>query len=333
MHRILQTVKLKSGETAEVWKITAPDHKWREQLLKFLDHKGERWIKPMDEALRRGIDGLTMNFYECVLDGEIIANVTVVEALEPPVGLLQHVFTTPEHRRKGAAKALLQAIVRDFRLRGGQAMHLNTGYKSVPFWIYHSVGFRSVAETGHMRWLGRPDFMERFFAPAETRVEDVAWRHWPLLDALYGVEAGWVLRDLRHRLYWSTGFEGQLVSLMWGLAEGEVRQARVLVSEKTGAVVGLAFIWVQGQYYPPPEPLMLEFFVHPNFMDQAEKLLGSMFFPPGRKIQAVCDNEAYDRDQLLEKLGMWREGTFRRQFRLRDRWFDVHWYSNAWAPE
>ncbi|MBC7288505.1 MAG: GNAT family N-acetyltransferase, partial [Armatimonadetes bacterium] len=259
MHRLLEIAELKSGERAEIWKITAPDHAWRERLLSFLAHKGEPWLKPMSHALSTGIEGLTMNFYECVLGDQIIANVTVVESLQPPVGLLQHVYTTPEHRRKGAASALLGALLKDFRLRGGQAMHLNTGYQSPPFWIYHTFGFRPIAETGHMRWLGRPDFMQAFFAPGETCVEDMAWKHWPLLDILYGVEEGWVLRDLRHGLYGPTGFEGPLVSIMWDKARKEITQARVLVSRSTGAVVGFAYTYRQRQY--PSQPHMLEFFV------------------------------------------------------------------------
>ncbi|HAA73566.1 TPA: hypothetical protein DCE37_00380 [Candidatus Latescibacteria bacterium] len=48
--------------------------------------------------------------------------------IDKRVGLFGHVFTKPEERRKGAANALME----DFRQRGGKALYLGTGYVRFP---------------------------------------------------------------------------------------------------------------------------------------------------------------------------------------------------------
>jgi GNAT superfamily N-acetyltransferase/RimJ/RimL family protein N-acetyltransferase len=323
MHRLLRRLILKSGEEAEIWKITAPDKQWGERLLAFLEHKGEPWLRPMRLALAQGLDGLTMNFYECVLGGRIIGNITVVESLPRPVALLQHVYTLPEHRRKGVASALMEAVCRDFRLRGGRAMYLGTGYRSVAYWIYRAFGFRSIQESGHMRWLPDPGFLDSYFAPGPAEVRRTRWEDWPLLEALYATEAGWVLRSFYFRQFGQTSYEGLYLELRQAMDASKIIQCRVMV-KPDGAVVGHAFAWRQDQY--PDGPLMLEFFVHPNFYAAAPRLLNSLFIPPGRKVQAVADDLAIERQAALEQIGLRREATLRRQFCYQGRWYDVHFY-------
>lgn len=329
MHRLMEIVTLKSGERAEIWKITAPDTLWAGRLLDFLSHKGEPWLEIMRTALERGAQPLTMNFFEAVCDGQIVGNITVVESLPRPVGLLQHVFTAPEHRRKGIASALMRAVCRDFVLRGGRVMHLGTGYKSPAYWIYFSFGFRPICETGHMRWIVEPGFMDRYFAPGPVSVRDTNVGDWPLLEALYSVEEGPVLRSLPQNLYGQSSYEGPFLRLREGLQEGRVKWSRVLV-KTDGAVVGHAAAWLQPV---PGQPWMLEIFVHPNFLDQADKLMDAAFIPPHHKFQAPCDSDAWQLQQAFESAGLWREATFRRHLQWHGRWLDVHFYSSPWAPE
>lgn len=320
-------VELKSGERAQVWKVTAPDPQWAETLLTFLVHKGQDWLEPMREALQTGLEGLTMNFYECTLGEQVVGNITVLESLDRPVGLLQHVFTLPEHRRKGVASALMEAIRQDFRIRGGRAMYLGTGYQSPPFWIYHGYGFRPIGETGHMRWLVEDGFLDKYFAPGPVRVRDTRWGDWPLMEALYATVEGWTLRSLSQRLYGQSNYEGPFVALMGALAKGRVKQSKVMVKQD-GAIVGHAAVWAQPEY--PGEPWLLEFFVHPSFHERAGELLGSIFVTPGHKLQAVADSDAWDRHRALREIGMWREACLRRQFLWQGRWLDLHYYSSAW---
>jgi len=330
MHRFLGETELKSGEKAELWKITAPDPQWADRLLTFLVHKGEEWLEPMRRGLEKGLDGLTMNYYECVLDGEVVGNITVLENLPRPVGLLQHVFTLPEHRRKGIASALMTVIHHDFRLRGGRAMFLGTGYRTPPFWIYYRYGFRPIEETGHMRWLAEENFLDRYFALGEVTVRDTRWDDWPLMEALYANIEGWVLRSYPLGLYGASNYESPFLRLMSALERGEVKQSLAMVKDD-GALVGHVALWEQKNV--PGRPWLMDLFVHPNFYDRAPELLERVFVPPHHKLQALADSDAWEKHDLLRKMGMWREACLRRQIAWRDRWLDLDYYSMPWAPE
>ncbi|MGD9518978.1 MAG: GNAT family N-acetyltransferase [Armatimonadota bacterium] len=330
MHRILGSTDLRSGEKAELWKITAPDPTWADRLLGFLVHKGEPWLWAMREGLTGGLQDLTMNFYECVVEDEVVGNITVLENLSRPVGLLQHVFTLPEHRRKGVASALMAALCYDFRLRGGRAMFLGTGYRTPPFWIYYGFGFRPIGETGHMRWLPQEDFVEDYFSPGPISVRNTRWGDWPLLEALYASTEDWVVRSTRLRLYGQKSFEGPFLTLMQALYERRIRQSLVM-TKPDGAVVGHATVWVIKEV--PGEPWLLELLVHPNFRNQAGEMLSHVFVPPTHKLQAHADSDAWDKHCLLRSMGLWREACFRRQVAWQGRWLDLHYYSSHWAPE
>jgi GNAT superfamily N-acetyltransferase len=330
MHRTMRQVELKSGETADIWKITAPDHSWAEKLLDFLSHKGEPWLWPMRQALAKGLGGLTMNFYECVLGEHIVGNITVVESLERPIGLLQHVFTLPEHRRKGIASTLMKAVLHDFTLRGGRAMYLGTGYHSPAFWIYYEHGFRPICQTGHMRWFAYDGFLDDYFAPDDVSVRDTRWSDWPLLEAVYATVEGWTVRSTQLGLYGQSSYEGPFLHLMEAIRKRRVKQSLVMV-KNNGAVVGHAAVWAQREC--PGEPWLLEFFVHPNFYDRAPQMLSRVFIPPHRKLQAIADSDAWEKHRLLKEMGMWREATLRHHIAREGRWLDLHFYCSRWVPE
>ncbi len=330
MHRLMWRCKLKTGEEAEIWKVTAPDPAWKDRILPFLDHKGPKWKDAMARALEHGAGELVMNFYECVLPGQgIVGNITVLEALDRPVGLLQHVFTLPEQRRKGIASRLMEAVTHDFRLRGGRAMFLGTGYQSPPFWIYYSYGFRPIGEKGLMGWILDPKFYVDYFAPGPVQVRDVGWQDWPLLNALYLIQDGWYCRSLMLGRYGFSSMEGPFLEMMAALEDGRLLRSKVLTKED-GAVVGHAMLWVQRQF--PGEPLLLDLFVHPNFADQAHKLIEAIGLPPNKKVQAVADHEAVSKQEALERAGLFREATFANHLRADDRWLDLHFYCAPWKP-
>lgn len=46
------------------------------------------------------LEGVHCYYYLGLLEGEIAANITTIEATEVGVGILDHVFTRPAHRRR-----------------------------------------------------------------------------------------------------------------------------------------------------------------------------------------------------------------------------------------
>lgn len=328
MQALLDTVKLRSGENAEIWLVRTPAPDWRERILPLLAHKGEPWLGAMRRALDHGLGDLNMSFFECVVSGELCGNITIVDSLEQPVGILQHVFTKPEHRQKGIAAALMAAACEDFRQRGGRALYLATG-NPVAAALYARFGFRSYGQNGVMVWLLDESFHEEFFRSRPTGIRPTRWSDWPLLSALYSVAEGWTLRSLFFGHYGPSFWEGPFLELMAAQEQGTVVDNKALVAED-GAVVGHAFVWVQRAY--AGEPLMVDFFVHPAFCDQAATLLAALDLPDSRKVQAALDNDATGRHEILARAGFWREATLRNQFCFNGLWYDVSFYCKPWRP-
>jgi len=143
LYEKLGETALKDGP-AELGIVQGPDPDWAEKLLPFLSHKGDLWNWQNEWCLRKDPEGLNPLYYVCHREGELLAN--VCNFFRNGVGNFSHVYTHPDHRRKGACAAILKALFSDFEKRGGRAMFLGTGYASVPYRIYEKHGFRSVTE-------------------------------------------------------------------------------------------------------------------------------------------------------------------------------------------
>jgi ribosomal protein S18 acetylase RimI-like enzyme len=305
----LAEVVLKSGENMQVIKTTAPEPAWIDRILPFLAHKGDRWLRPMRCAYEGGLDDLILNDFLGVLeDGTVVGNITTVEHLG--VAVLQHVFTPPEHRRKGICDALMAGLCQDFQGRGGRAMYLGTGHDSPPFHIYERFGFRGRGDSGKMTWLPDAGFDTTHFSPGEASVRGTRWDDWPLLEALYAVSGQWQLKGYHFGQIGHSGYEGEYPELRKSMDEGGILDAKVLC-KADGAIVGHALLGVQPVW--KPKALVLDCMLHANFYDQAAALLGAISIPVGRKVQAFCDETATAKMTALEALGFQREGVFARQ--------------------
>lgn len=312
----LGTVRLKSDEDAEIYKVICPQPDWKTRLLRRLLHKGDIWQKPMNLALESGLEGLTMNFFVLELDEEIVGNITTVEALEQPIALLQHVFTDPEHRRKGVCSHLMTAVCEDFQERDGRAMYLGTGYDTPPFWIYHDYGFRPIGQTGSMIWKADPDFPEGYFVEGDVSVRWTLWGDWPLLNVLYQLQQGWSLRGYIYGQFGHDSYEGTFCKLQRDLDADDATESAVLHINETGAIVGHALVARDKKW--PAGPWVLDFFVHPDYISHAPELLDCIDIPSGPKVQCYADAGAADRLQLIEDLGFEREAELCNQYDDRD---------------
>ncbi len=320
----LGSTKLKTGETMEIVRVTAPDAEFRDRVLAFLAHKGPDWQVPMEQNLAAPLEGLGQHFYLGLVGDEVVGNASSVEGLERPVGILQHVFTDPERRRQGICSAIIKAYAEDFVARGGRAAYLHTGYQSPAYYIYESAGFVGYRDTGTMEWFPDTAFQEDHFRPGPVTVRDTRWEDWALLEALYEVEEGCYLRSIHLRQWGPSGYEGEYIALRRELGEGKVQQAKVMVTEG-GAVVGHGYLWRNNMF--PGGVWTLDSFVHPSFYRDAGVLLEALNLEGKGKIQCFVDAAQPEKADWLRQRGFQPEATLRRQARRDDGWLDVIIYA------
>ena len=189
MYNQLGEAVLKTNERMEVGIITAPDEPHAAEIKQFLGHKPGNYKWHIERCVTEVLDALETRFYVGKVDGRVITNIMTVE--HQGIGILGHVFTMPEQRRKGACKGVMAYQMADFQQRKGRALYLGTGYNSHPYYIYHSFGFESVfPASGFMKYHVDEDFEARYFGPAPTQPKSVEWHDWPKITALSGI-VGW----------------------------------------------------------------------------------------------------------------------------------------------
>ncbi len=237
----LGSVRLRTGEAMDVRRITGPEPGRAAQVLALLHHKSPLYLEPAALALETGLPGLGAHFYVGDLGDELAANVTIHDTFPEAVGILMHVYTAPEQRRKGIARALMEAAVGDFRERGGRVLYLNTEYDSSPFRIYQRAGFEPVGRRGDMRWQSSPDAEERFFAGDGGEVVELDWGDWPLLEALYFSDGGWEVRSLYYEQWGVCGAEGEFPALRRALGTRAIATEKALKTA-SGAIIGHGFV-------------------------------------------------------------------------------------------
>ena len=319
MYTKLGEAVLKTAERMEVGVITAPDAPHAEEVKQFLGHKGGNWEWHIERCVAEGLDALETRFYVGKLDGHVITNIMTVE--HEGIGILGHVFTLPNQRRKGACKGVMGYQMADFRQRTGRALYLGTGYNSPPYYIYHSFGFESVfPESGFMKYYVNEDFEARYFAPAPVQPKPVEWHDWPKVTALSGI-VGWdALRSLAWDVYGPTNMEGGFLGFKHTLeTEDAYDDAKMLVTSE-GAIVGWATVSRDGRW--KPATAVLDLFFHPNFADAVPALFSAVAFPDV-KVQCYVDSGAEQKAAVLEASGFTCEGRFKNQFVYGGQDYDV----------
>jgi GNAT superfamily N-acetyltransferase len=306
MFNSLGDEKLRSAETLTVGVISAPDNDFAAPIQSLLGHKGPEWQFHIKAALRGETDLLETRYYVGFLNGAPVGNVMTLETRG--VGILGHVYTRPEHRRKGVCQAIMRHVMDDFRERSGHVLQLGTGFESPPYWIYHSFGFRSL-KAGFMRYAGESgDAFEReWFAADTVRAMIMEWRHWPLVALLGAQTGGELLRSAAWRLYGIGNLETPIVRTLSARSDNRGASAVVLETAR-GAVVGCATLHPTGSGMNGwPGVWIFDFFTHPNFAAHAVEMLHALPLPSG-KIIAYVDAGAPDKAAVLEAHGFVREG-------------------------
>jgi len=171
------------------------------RVIELLGHKGEPWLADIQARLEgQGLDLFALAFR----DDRPVANVWLGSSHRcPEVGLVGHVFTVEEHRRRGLAGTLLRAVLEEFDRWGGRWALLSTANEAAAR-IYERVGFRTIRSRQSTDAAGRrlvhremlrgggPEGVgERYFdASGRWRVVRYDRSHWPALRVLFNAVDG-----------------------------------------------------------------------------------------------------------------------------------------------
>ncbi|MDE2727752.1 MAG: GNAT family N-acetyltransferase [Gemmatimonadota bacterium] len=291
-----------------------------------LAHKSSNEQWHLDEVFAGRVGPLETRFYLGRLKDRSVCNIMVSEY--DGIGILSHVYTVPEHRRKGIARLVMTEQMADFKTRSGRYLTLSTGYDTHPYYLYHGFGFRSVVpESGHMKYMGNGAFEAEHFRvdeDGEARVIPGDWKHWPSLNVLCAQDGPPHLRNVGLGHIGPRMFEGAYLGLMKQTRDDEDVQVRLVVTERS-AVVGYATLVPDTRWRG--ETLLLDLTIHAAFREQLKALLESFALPAGRKV--LCHVEPGDgpKTAALQHAGFVYEATLRQQFKAVGNFFDVEVYA------
>ncbi|MCC6441932.1 MAG: hypothetical protein IT210_00595 [Armatimonadetes bacterium] len=322
MYRHLADATLKTGETMQMGVIQGPEERFQGQIEPFLGHKGGLYHRHIELSMRQPLDRLETRFYIGAVGGNIITNIMTVES--EGVGILGHVYTLPDQRRKGACQAVMAQQMEDFRRRGGGMLALGTGFDSPPYWIYHSFGFRGIEEgSGTMRYVSSENFLGGFFARSPVTIAQVSWHHWATMTALSMLEGGDYVRSVAYNIHGMTNFEGGFLYFKEAV-EGQNSHQALLLENARGAVVGWGMFTPDSRWRS--QVYLFDLFLHFDFIEGG-KMLWEQLDTPEAKIQCYVDRKSEARIALLESIGFHHEATFQRQLSRQGKLYDVLVYT------
>ena len=278
MYTVLGREALKTGEQMEVGVALTPDEEWRDQIIPFLGHKGAAYSAHIRRSLEGPLDNLQTRHYLGSVEGRVITHVMIVG--DRGAGILGHVYTLPEERRKGAYGKLMAHQMRNVAEEGFKVINLGTGFESPPYWIYHSYGFRSIGTgRGQMTWLAHPEAERELMSPAPTRIRPLEWGDWGYMDLLAAqppTEDEELPRCRVMGLKDYGSLEGPYVAFTIRREDDGRIQANALVAE-TGATVGWAILAPDNHWWG--DAWAVDLHAHPNFHQDYGRLVASLEWP------------------------------------------------------
>jgi len=303
MYQSLEVVTLNDGTRGEVGVLTAPDPEWADKVQEFLSHQDEIWKWQNKILLSSSLD-ISIYYYLLLQNEKIVSSVMSAESRG--VGIRGHVWTPPQHRRRGAFARLQDVQLRHFHERGGKYLVLNTEFNSVAYNIYRVSGFKEVEPfSGHLHHLTLPEteLDNSYFQSAESVVEPLSWRHWPAAARLFMGHFPGLIRSAPLKLVGRRNPEKALLEELHRascISTDERPRVVVLRSVLTDAVVGLA-AW--GWHPRARDTCVVDVYCHPHFWDRAGALIDALELPDAKRIVAYVDIDSEDKARCLSDRG------------------------------
>lgn len=297
-HRVL-----KNGSPAEVLLVASPCPQATPELVELLGHKGEPWVWQIALCIDGRAEGINARFYVARVEGQLVANVTVLQT--GGLGSLGHVFTKPEYRGQGLARTLLEAAVADFDRHGGRAMVLTTGFESMPWRLYSSVGFRGTCPEqgygGMVRFAPGDDWQTVLSGPpGEIRQAD--WPHYMGLQVLFGAPGPVQLRSVLMPSIGPRVVEGGYLHLRKAQEEGRGPDCRV-IEGPAGAVLGCAVLGNHPVWGARGARQVLDLYSAPAAAPALPNLVSAILEPVSGPVECWCDSRAKQQMEALQGAG------------------------------
>jgi hypothetical protein len=312
MYTPLGEALLKTGERLSLGVVECPDAEWAERVIPFLGHKGPETREHIRRALRGPLDDLRTCFYVGSIEGRLVTEVMIVGARG--VGILGHVFTRRDERRKGAYSLLMAHQMRDMARLGFTLLCLSTGFESPPYWIYHQHGFRSIGpRRGQMIWRATPDAEDRLFQEAPASVRPVRWDDWSWFDLL-GMQPAApdeaLPRSTLLGLKASGSLESAFVPFLLRREANPAIQAMVLETA-AGATAGFALLAPDRHWFD--DLWAVDLYLHPQFRHCEPDLLEALTWPDA---PCVAHRTAGSSESPWRDLGFQSAATLPRWLRV-----------------
>jgi len=308
-------IPLKTGENMQILMVKTPDSHYERKIISFLSCTNKLWRWHLNMAVRGELDDLQARFYLGLLKRRIISNVSTWE--HGSIGIVAHLFTARNHRRKWACSGLMKAQIQDFRNRGGKI--LIGGFRPSSYPIAKSLGFQSIIDNSEVMHYDLHPSLDRreYFQAKKLFCRDSMWKDWPGISLLFGVREGWRLRSVKHRIYGAFDYEDYFLEDMRERFKG-LCVSKVLITEKE-SIVGYATLTSKhrgkGNFH------LLDFFIHPAVVSCANTMLDVIDFPLG-KVECYVESECQEKREMLLKRGF-KEKTIQKQIKSNGKKLDI----------
>lgn len=282
---------LKTGENLECRVIDRRDTDLVPALRTLLAHKGDIWQLHLEEEFAGRIKDLETRFYVGLIGSDLVGNIMTVEF--KGLGIMGHVYTPPEHRRKGICDVLMDFHMADFRERKGNALYLNTGFESAPFFIYQKHGYRPIPEApGSMWWSPDSWSPDTLWDDLERlKIAEPAWRHWPSANVFMLQTRLPAVRNVTYGKFGCANAEATFLHVLSDLRNPEKRvQARVLET-RDGHMAGLATLAPERRWGSLGTTYVFDLCVHPDAEDVPEQLVEDFQWPAAHVLAYASDDD------------------------------------------
>jgi GNAT superfamily N-acetyltransferase len=261
-------------------------------LRKLLAHKDGIWQLHLEEDFGGRIKELETRFYVGAIDEELAGNIMTAEF--GGLGVMGHVFTPPEHRRKGICDVLMDFHLDDFRQRKGNALYLNTGYDSPPFHIYLRHGYHPIPEApGSMWWSPDPDWSPADLWDDLSRVKvcELQWRHWPSANALFLEKDLPIVRNVTYTKYGVGNAEATFLCVMSDLRDAQSRVQARAIESRSGHLAGLATLAPERRWGRRSTTFVFDLCVHPKAGDVIDDVAEEFEWPAAHVLAYAAEND------------------------------------------
>ena len=341
-----EPLRLKTGELAQIERYqpdgsSPPDT--IDALWNMVIRPREPWISRVETIyFTRMIDGQLVDTdadssYSIWIDDQPAAHIATLMALENrQVAQVGYVITDPAFRGRGLCSLLMERVMDDFWMEGGQYAFLGTA-NPIAHAIYARHGFGDY--NGHvMRYLTdtvkSEHVDEEYFAhhgPAKVRPGH--WGDGARIAWLYAKPSPWFVKDYLEALYDHPAITharcGSVLSSMMVNVEERGGGLWALETQDKRLVGAATLIYYDrtGQASAP----VVDFLIVPSYLDQAGGLLhaalGGAETTGARFVRIHLASPDSDKVQVVRDIGFHLEAIIAGEFTAGDDRFDLHIYT------